>query len=103
MQKFIVALTVAAITAVASVAPATAAARDGKAAEAFRIAQPMRCVAVAKRRFGLGMRIPGTRAERFGPEACQRARRACGRDLRALKRRGRNPNAACVVVRRGRG
>lgn len=102
MKKLFIALAAVTIAAAAAIAPATAAPRSGKTVESIKIAQSLRCVAVAKRGRGRGLRVRGTRNERFGPRACKRARRACVRDLRARQRRGLNPRAACVVVRRGR-
>lgn len=78
-------------------------------------AADFRCVAVAKRAYGEGPRIRGTRAvgfssfRRFAPRfvkrkkrraACRRALRKCNAKRRYSFRAG--PFARCRVVRRGR-
>ncbi|MEO1542788.1 MAG: hypothetical protein AAFR75_02055 [Pseudomonadota bacterium] len=73
-------------------------------AEAYglQVAKAHGCVAVAKRKRGVGARVPHTRNARYGyNKPCVRAMRACRADLATRKRRGLNPVAACVVVRRG--
>ena len=59
-----------------------------------------RCVAVARRRGGVGRRIHRIKGVGAGPRACRKAMARCWRRLDNLKATGRNPFASCVVHRR---
>lgn len=57
------------------------------------------CIAVAKRRGGKADPIPETRKATFGHKPCARALKDCEIKLGQLKKRKRELDAACVVVR----
>lgn len=59
------------------------------------------CTAAAKKRFGIGRRLRGISAHKYGSRACRRALKRCRRELRRHKSSGRNPYARCVIVYRG--
>lgn len=71
--------------------------KHGKKAKKYNF----KCVAAAKMRHGNGKRIWGIGGEKRGPGACDRAMNECRTELRIRKSTGRNPNAKCVVVKRG--